>query len=454
MKNFLFKYVIFNLVIVFLSYILKSDVVSISVLSMIQISYVSLCIYRVAPIKLSMGLLFFIILFLFHSGHNILYLQGASISDFWNMTFCSISDYTNAQIFVQLSILFISLGYMLVSVDTRKFLVCRLDQINHRPFLLLFLFTVPLFVMFKLMQVEVAEAEGYHATYALANNPLFHYGYTFIEICPSLASIMCLLYKNKPKIQYVLAAFVIVFGTYTMISGHRISALVQILTFAVVYYGAVANITKKSIVLFILAGMFYFIFLPMVSHLRTYGQVDMEHMTEMYQAQNSGEEVSDNSFLIEFGGTVVSLIYPMKYAGFSYNYMYGSTYLLELVNILPKKPKFIVETTFYQNAMVFVDNLPSFVRFALGGSILGELYSNFSWYGCLFAFLIGVLLKYVDTAIATIKKYGQLSYWSIMLILWIPHIIMWIRGYFQGFISFIMIIIYIVWRLSLRKKQL
>lgn len=452
MKIFIFRYILLNLIIVFLSYILKSDVVSISVLSLIQISYVLLCIYRVAPIKLSMGLLFFVILFLFHSGHNILYLQGASISDFWNMTFCSISDYTIAQIFIQLSILIISLGYMMVKVDTQKFSVCSIDQIKKRPFLLFFLFTVPLFVMSKLMQIEVAEAEGYHATYALANNPLFHYGYIFIEICPSLASIMCLLYKDKPKIQFALAAFVIVFGTYTMISGHRISALVQIITFAIVYYGTVADITKKTIVVFLIAGMFYFTFLPMVSYLRTYGQVDMEHMTEMYQAQRSGEEVSDNSFLVEFGGTVVSLIYPMKYAGTAYNYMYGTTYLLEPINILPKKPKFIVETDFYKNAMVFVDNLPSIVRLALGGSILGELYSNFSWFGCLFAFMIGVLLKYVDTAIATIKKYGKLSYWSIMLILWIPHIFMWIRGYFQGFISFIMIIIYMVWRLSLRKK--
>lgn len=446
------SYIIINFIIVLLTYLLQSEVVSIALLSLIQIVYVSLHIYRMAPIKLSMGLLFLIILFLFHSGHSILYLQGAKITDFWNMTYCTSSEYAIAQIYTQLSILFISLGYMYIYVDYQRFTAFGVGQINRLPFLWFFVFTVPIFVIFKLMQIDVAESEGYLATYALSNHPLFRYGYAFIEICPSLATILCVLYKDKPTVQFTLAAFIIVFGTYSMISGHRISALIQIITFVIVYYGAISDITKKTIVVFLFAGLFYVTFLPMVSYLRTYGQVDNEHLTEMFQDQRSGSQESENSFLVEFGGTVVSLIYPMKYAGETYNYMYGATYLLEPINILPKIPEFIVEDELYQHAKVYVDNLPNRVRRGLGGSVLGELYSNFSWFGCLFAFLIGIFLKYIDMAIVTIKRNRCLSYWTIMLILWIPHTLMWIRGYFQGYISTMMIIVYVIWRLSLRRK--
>lgn len=420
----------------------------------IQLIICLFCVYKCAPIKISVGVFFLCMLYVFHSGYSVEILLTGEPLSFIASRDISEKTFAKAQLFTQISIFLISLAYARTVVKTSNFTKVNIRDVSPTPFVLLFFISLPFFVAASLLKIQAASSEGYADSWVVDKIPLFHYFGMFINLCIPAATILCIFYRNNKKILTAITLFIVVFGIYIMLSGHRITAISQIITLIIVYYGAIGNLKKKTAVVLLTVGFAFLAILPLITAVRSSGAATYNTLSAAYEWQQSG--ISDNSLdasLKEYGFTIYSLVYPMEFAGTNYDYHLGLTYLTSPIGLSPVVPEVIDKADWFRESRIFIDVFPSTVRFALGGSCLGEVYSNFWWFGCLFTVFIGFLLRIIDNILLSIKRTDKISFGSILAILWIPLVIMWVRGYFYPFISFIYLFVYFLWRFAQKRTR-
>lgn len=444
--------IIVNILIIVFSWLLKTDLVFLSILGLLQLVICCFALYKNSPIKLPIGLFYLILIYLFHSGFALLFLQGYQLIEF-SQGYYTVSDYGKAQIYIEMSIFLFTLGYIR---KLRLKLISGAREIVNvygKYFVYFFLFCLPLYIASIYIKIDIAREYGYLATYKVTSMPLFHYGSTFIESCVPMATLLFIFYKNNLNICKYLAILMFLLSVYSMASGQRILAITSILSLGVIYFNVVSTINKKNILFILLIIVFFLVFLPLVTSLRYYGNVDAEHMTDAYLEMNSeSEEGSLYGFIREFGDTVVSLIIPMKKTGYPEPYGFGLTYLLAPLSISPKLPVDLVQSDFYRDAMYFITKYSEAKLIHFGGSILGESYANFGWLGCMVLYIVGLLIKLIDHSIHLAKQ-GYISYPIILLIFIIPNLLRWIRDALSCVIGFMFIVLYLLWLYSQEKKR-
>ena len=293
----------------------------------------------------------------------------------------------------------------------------------------------------------MAIKEGYKATYELQQMPIFNYGSILRYSCIPLAILLVLFYKRQDKYLRVIVLFVVFVSIYSMGSGHRITAIVNLISLSFVYFNLVKTFSKKHFLVLSFAGIAFLLISPLISLLRLEGEVDIAHMQ---QAQSEIENGALYSFLQEFGGTVVSLAYPMNFAGNDYDYLWGSTYFASPLYLLPRLPHFIAESDWYTHATTFVTCIPKEYQTSFGGSCLGEMYSNFGWLGCFVCIPFARFVRSIDDELYRIKKTGSISFFSLIIIWCISVTIAFVRSYYYTFISFMYFVLYYLWKKSIK----
>ena len=443
-----------NFLLILSSLFFMTDLRAQAVFGVIQLITCLFYVYKKAPIKISVGVIFLAMLYVFHSGYSVEILLTGEPLSFIASRDISEKTFAKAQLFTQISIFLISLAYSRTVVKASNFTKVNIRDVSPTPFVLLFFISLPIFIAASLLKIQAASSEGYAESWVVDKIPFFHYFGMFINLCTPVATILCLFYRKNKKMLMALALFIVVFGTYIMLSGHRITAISQIITLIIVYYGAIGDLKKKTALALLAVGFAFVAFLPLITAVRSSG-VTYNALNAAYEWQQSG--ISDNSLdasLKEYGFTIYSLVYPMEYAGKNYDYHLGLTYLTSPIGLSPVVPEVIDKADWFRESRIFIDAFPSSVRFALGGSCLGELYSNFWWLGCLFSVFIGFLIRTIDNILLSIKRTEKISFVSILAILWIPVVIMWVRGYFYPFISFIYIFVYVLWRFAQKRARM
>lgn len=443
---------IVNLLIIVSSWLLRTDLISLSILGLSQLVICSFALYRNSPIRLPVGLFYLILIYLFHSGFALLFIQGYSLVDF-SQGYYTESDYSKAQIFTEMSVFFFTIGY------TRKLSLNFISKakdvvdVQGKYFVAFFLLCLPLYIASIYIKIDIAKESGYLETYMVTSMPLFHYGSTFIESCVPMATLLFILYKKNLSVCKYLAILMFLLSVYSMASGQRILAITSILSLGLIYFNVVSTINKKNFIIISLIAVSLLVLLPLVTSLRKYGLVDAEHLADAYQEMKTDSEGGVLfGFIREFGDTVVSLIFPMLRTGYTEPYGLGLTYLLGPLSLSPKLPIDLVQSDFYRDAMYFITRYPEAIYIHFGGSILGESFSNFGWFGCIAIYFVGLLNKMIDNSIYMAKK-GYVSYPSILLIFIIPNLLKWVRDSFACVIGFTFIILYLLWLFSLNKKK-
>lgn len=444
--------IIVNILIIVLSWLLRSDLISLSVLGLSQLVICCFSLYKNSPIKLPVGLFYLILIYLFHSGFALLFLQGYSLNDF-SQGYYSESDYSKAQIFTEMSVFLFTIGY------TRKLNINFISRakevvdVQGKYFVAFFLLCLPLYIASIYIKIDIARESGYLATFQVTSMPLFHYGSMFINSCVPMATLLFILYKKNSVVCRNLAILMFLLSVYSMASGQRILAITSILSLGLIYFNVVSTINKKNFIIISLIVVALLVFLPLVTSLRKYGLVDAEHLSDAYQEMRTDTEGGSLfGFIREFGDTVISLIFPMLKTGYSEPYGLGLTYLLAPLSLSPKLPIDLVESDFYRDAMYFITKYPEAKFINFGGSILGESYANFGWFGCVVIFFVGLLNKLIDNSIHLARK-GYISYPSMLLIFIIPNLLKWVRDAFSCVIGFTFIVLYLLWIFSLNKKK-
>lgn len=231
----------------------------------------------------------------------------------------------------------------------------------------------------------------------------------------------CLLLYCYPKRINAIYWVEIVYYLFTMLSGNRIYSMISI-CLVTINYIYITDIKKKDIVLFGVVGVIILKIVVAVSRLRLVGTISITSIFNMVFSLN-------NSLILqmmeEFGGTIQSVIVPMRGIPLESTYGYGITYISGLVSMLINIHGIFDEVlvnTVYLNAFSGVQSL--------GGSFVGELYYNFGYFSYVFAVVIGFLLRFVSNRIDIYAKERD-TYRLAKMLMPAYSLIIWIRGYFM-----------------------
>ena len=432
-----------------------TDIIPLSVLGLLQIAICGFELYRQSPLKFPLGLFFLSLIYILHSGFGLLFLQGYSFHEVEPRNIYTLNDYGYAQIFTELSIFLYTIGYS--SKVKLQLLIPKLKNIRYiqgKYFFAFFLLCLPFYVASILMRIDIARNYGYVETYRMTSSSvLFHYGSIFINSCVPMATILLVIYKKNVTMCKIIAVIMLILSIYSMVSGQRIIAITGIISIGVVYYNVVSEIRKKDLIFLSLFAVSLIVILPIVTELRTYGNVDIEHMTETYNdMKTTKEDGALYSFIHEFGNTVISLVIPITRTSGSETYSFGLTYLLAPLSLSPKLPIDLIESDFYRDAMFFITKYPEAKYINFGGSILGEAFANFGWFGFLVLYFVGLLIKQIDISIYKAKT-GYVSFYSLLLIFVIPNLLRWTRDAISCVIGFIFIALYFLWYFSQKNDK-
>lgn len=264
--------------------------------------------------------------------------------------------------------------------------------------------------------------KGYIATYDFTGADsgilnyvasLWKYGVVFLIV----------VYRSKPKKAALIAAFAVVYLMSTMLSGHRIMALMYIVTIGVVFFVSTINgrVRRSTVIVVNIMSMIAaYAVLVLVNYMN---------------AARSGEEIgilrlatSPISYTIKaLSNTISTVCYSILLFPQNSTIGYGLSYVTGWLTILPNIGGFLGEFASYN---VFTLNIPFPHVLSLGGSYIAELYFNFRYFGILaavvFGFVVGLLSVTIERDIVE-ARYVR----AFMLLSSVPYVLQWPRAYFS-----------------------
>ena len=130
-------------------------------------------------------------------------------------------------------------------------------------------------------------------------------------------------------------------------------------------------------------------------------------------------------------------------------YGYGRSYLAGVLSVIPL---LVNQIPSLAKAAYFLSQLSDDLTFAFGGSYLGELYYNFSWFGIVGSYIVGSTNMALHNSLMSNKEISMKCLDAIVA----TAMIMFVRGYFTDMaqkLAWTFFIVYIVRSYQQRKRQ-
>lgn len=413
--------VIFNVLICLLG-VFTSSIEDISLFVKVQmIGNTLLLVYSKSKRFISFGIIFYLLLCVFHFG-RLIYSNSASFSS------VPYDILLNSFKFSLITISSIVIGYLVfVNRRTSDVTITNIElddsltkKIRVISFWIIGLTIIPL-IYIDFIKIQHSLVNGYVGINTLGDeNAFVKYAGTFTSFTrPAVLLLIVSYYKTQKKARTVLIVFCL-YSLLEMLSGSRATSMIYIIA-SLILYSRLFSYKKSNlfVILFLFFATLYI--LPSITVVRqsTYTVEDVIDATGEVRA--GGGQI--DALLTEFGGTQISVAYALQ---FTDRFNYGLTYLISMINISPKIPKSILPLI--SNDLTYTNSFPSEYNYTLGGSCIGESYYNFGWLSPLFALLIGFLIGKIDVGLCVISKNNL--YKSIMFIAGMPFILLWVRGFF------------------------
>lgn len=230
-----------------------------------------------------------------------------------------------------------------------------------------------------------------------------------------------LIYKDNKLIRRTILLVYSIIIVISMFSGGRIYAISLLVT-AVFFYIRINELIFdfKQIAVCIICLVLLLNILNVIAKSRN--DIIITHNENEYSSMSINEYSKSNvimDFLCEMGSTQMTVgLIQNRIANGEIKFSFGKSYILSLVNILPNINGAVSKVSDNNNYVILID-YP-----ALGGSIIGESYYNFGWFGLLFAILFSYILYKIECLISWSLKEEKIVvtlYSSIIvyaLILW------------------------------------
>lgn len=196
-------------------------------------------------------------------------------------------------------------------------------------------------------------------------------------------TILLMIYRNNKRQCRVLLLMSIIYLFVTMLTGGRMSALMNIVVLIYCYFNIV---DKLKIGRFIIWGIIAIVLVQYIVNIglsRTDGfgvSVDLGMSLKTLLGK----------VLAEFGGTSYTVALAMDHVPGDIPYAYCSTYFLSFMYILPN---FGWSSWEIINKTVFTSDLRPFTNSGIGGSYIGEAYYNAGYFGLILIFVFGIILS-------------------------------------------------------------
>ncbi|MGE9976766.1 O-antigen polysaccharide polymerase Wzy [Coprococcus catus] len=249
-------------------------------------------------------------------------------------------------------------------------------------------------------------------------NPFFY---------PSIFMIIigCQSSKRAKLISMLFAVYLI----FSMGKGSRIQQLILLVSLFLlyIYYISPRKIRLKQIIALLFVAYILVLVINLVGRLRGHGGIlDLGIVIDTLRTSSPLDVILDQ--LMELGGTQVSLAYAVETVPERIFYLFGLNYLAGLLSVYPNIGGLLGKATKYYG---FTSSFPDYIRaHNLGGSILGEAYTNFGFIGgCVVLFVIGIVVAKVDKEFRKCCECNDV--YSLMLLMFlIPNLFLWTRDYF------------------------
>lgn len=267
-----------------------------------------------------------------------------------------------------------------------------------------------------------------------------------------LYGLLCLMisYQEKKtilRIYYLIFNFTLIIP---MLSGNRLNAVMFMVVGAFLYFKLIRKTTLITYVKLFLLGYFLILFVNIIADFRVSGLSYIEILKQLPEYVLSHSPLYDA--LGEFGVTDYSVIYCLRCIPVMKDFGYGLSYICSIFTVLPD---IFGINQIIEPFVLFTTNFPSNYASGLGGSFIGEIYYNFSYFGIPIGILLGMIVIYYENklvyAFAT-KKWITV----IMLLPLCVMLLIWTRGYFRDFIRVFVwntLLIYLILNFTKKRRR-
>ena len=289
-----------------------------------------------------------------------------------------------------------------------------------------------------------ARANGYEGVYSIYFPQAIQSIAFFFD-----AGLFFLLYAqtDRRKQKFYLVA-VIVYKCIMMSTGARQDKVAFLLVWLYVYFFIINKITVKKLALLVVVCIAGFMFVSAIGTIRVNDTVSLSQTLSLLQSGTMNNVIG--GALGEFGSAFDTLEVAIKYTPSEIPFGWGKSYVAGLLSIIPL---LVNQIPSLAKAVIFVNQLPKHVTFALGGSFLGELFYNFSWFGIIGSFVVGAFITKLHNGIVDDSSCDIFykAWYSILA----TAMILFVRGYFTDMMQKLVwtyIAIYII-RMYLAKRE-
>ena len=289
-----------------------------------------------------------------------------------------------------------------------------------------------------------ARANGYEGVYSIYFPQAIQSIAFFFD-----AGLFFLLYAqtDRRKQKFYLVA-VIVYKCIMMSTGARQDKVAFLLVWLYVYFFIINKITVKKLALLVVVCIAGFMFVSAIGTIRVNDTVSLSQTLSLLQSGTMNNVIG--GALGEFGSAFDTLEVAIKYTPSEIPFGWGKSYVAGLLSIIPL---LVNQIPSLAKAVIFVNQLPKHVTFALGGSFLGELFYNFSWFGIIGSSVVGAFITKLHNGIVDDSNCDIFykAWYSILA----TAMILFVRGYFTDMMQKLVwtyIAIYII-RMYLAKRE-
>ena len=235
--------------------------------------------------------------------------------------------------------------------------------------------------------------------------------------------LLILGYSKQKRKAIITYSIVVIYLILTMFSGHRGHQLTIIIFLTYLLHKTTYQIDIKRVIVIIILAFLGLTLLNTIFSIREIEGMEFSIFLEVYY-----KKLRDNplfEIVTEMGGTMYTPYLVMQKIPENRQYAYGLTYPMGIFSVFPNVGGIFTNINTYA---YYVKNIRVS---AIGGSYIGELYYNFSYFGIFFAIFIGLFVNRISQKVEYLlnqKSYFSIGYYAPLFI----YMIWWCRDVFSS----------------------
>ena len=291
---------------------------------------------------------------------------------------------------------------------------------------------LPFWLYVNVSKMVGAVTDAYRGVYSLVIPAPVQAAAFFFEA----GLLLMLLIVGRERKGTALFWLVVAVNVVLMATGSRQYSVCFLVVWCLIYFCYLKRLSASRVVGMALASVFLLFAIDAFGELRTAGfSIDA---FLVYLADASFFDVVWDS-LGEFGSAFSTLVTSMSNVPTRLSYGMGATYVGGILSVIPT---LVSQFPVLKAATQFTTSISGSAF--LGGSMLGEFYYNFGWFGVAGPFLVGAVLAWCQNRFNESGQEGRLIYVWMSAVLSI-FLLLFIRGYFTDAIMKIVYVFLAAW---------